>query len=635
MTEIVELERRIAEADIKESISLRLELAYKTRLTDPKASMQHALKAYQDACNLNEPDEELRALNAICTAYLYDDEIQDKNKWIDLLIQRGIELDNNAAVGRAYFYLYRWNIRSENLTEAAQYLNKALEFFDPQQHSGEVVSCYNGLGNVHFKLKSYDKALEYYNLALPLVPPASQYYPFNILQNIGSIHVIKKEYELAWKVYNDILSRLPNSEIDTKYLVLQNLGHLCQRTDKLTQAVDFFQQALEIKLEAGIKRDIIRSLCNLAMAYLSLKDYAQSLEKLQQAEKLVLETEDLSNQIEVYQCFVEYYKSSHNLQNQVSYYEKLLAAMLELHQSDSLNKINEFEIHHQINLYKEKSQLLNQKNLLISQQNQNLKSSADELVSRNKNLEIRLKNAFSTIKKKDDLLTAHHRLASIGEMIAIIAHQWQQPLSIINAVVYSIKDAYYYEELSEAVINEKVQTIDDLINYLSQTLNDFRNFFKEQDYKDFYISASVKSALSLLEYALKLENISIETDFHNDFILAGSQNELTQVFLNLINNARDAIKEENIPHPQLKITLVKDHDFNLISFYNNGGPVPVPDNIAQHIFDAYISSKGEKGTGLGLNICKTIIEERFHGNIWFENTIEGVFFHIKFPVQNT
>jgi len=144
-------------------------------------------------------------------------------------------------------------------------------------------------------------------------------------------------------------------------------------------------------------------------------------------------------------------------------------------------------------------------------------------------------------------------------------------------------------------------------------------------------SAAVKGAVSLLEYALDIENVTVETDLENDFTINGSQNELTQVFLNLINNARDAFKEENIPQPNIKITLDIKPDHYIISVYNNGGPIQ--EKLGNEIFDAYVSSKGEKGTGLGLNICQTIIEDRFKGKIYFQNTQDGVTFYIELPLK--
>jgi len=275
--------------------------------------------------------------------------------------------------------------------------------------------------------------------------------------------------------------------------------------------------------------------------------------------------------------------------------------------------------------------MLEERNTLFAEQNEKLQATMEKLITKDKELEIELRSAFNTINKKDDLLAAHHRLASIGEMIAIIAHQWKQPLNIINSMVFSIKDAYHFNELTEDFINEKAKMIDDLIQYLSQTMNDFRNFFKEQNNIDFMASDAIKGTVSLLSYALDIENVSVKTDLKKDFALHGSQNELIQVFLNLINNARDAFKEENIPQPVIKISLEKKPEHYLVSFYNNGGPIP--EELSDKIFEAYVSSKGEKGTGLGLNICQTIIEDRFKGKIYFQNTQEGVTFYIELPLK--
>ena len=387
-----------------------------------------------------------------------------------------------------------------------------------------------------------------------------------------------------------------------------------------------------MKLEHGLNIEIIRTFCNLMNVQIILEKTEKVSDNIKKAEKFI-QQDQLTEQIELLQINIKYCQMINDLPRQIDYYEKLVAAKDKLNQEKELEQVIKFEDKHQINHYKEKYQLLESRNKLIDEQNKYLQESMQKLLNKEKELEIELKNAFRTIDKKDDLLAAHHRLASVGEMIAIIAHQWKQPLSIINSLVFGIKDAYHYNELTEDFINEKAKMIDDLIQYLSQTMNDFRNFFKEQNNMDFKASDAVKGAISLLSYALDKENVSVIYDFDKDFSVHGAQNELIQVFLNLINNARDAFKEEKKPQPIINIFLDITSNHNIISLYNNGGPIL--EELNKKIFEAYVSSKGEKGTGLGLNICQTIIEDRFKGKIYFQNTQDGVTFYIELPLIKT
>ncbi|MDP8219942.1 MAG: tetratricopeptide repeat-containing sensor histidine kinase, partial [Candidatus Stygibacter frigidus] len=503
------------------------------------------------------------------------------------------------------------------------------EFFDPENNLSDISNCYNGLGNIYYELKNYEKALKYYNLAMDIDKELNSSDYLVVKHNIGIIHFLQNDYSQAWEIYHSILDELPSENLGLKRHVLIDLSALCQETAEYEQALAYIDQVIELCRNNFPVHDLISPLCSKALILVDKERFDEAELIFEEAEKSALASENLADINEVYRGIVKLYKSTNDLEKLVNYYEKLFDVTQKMNQSDQINKVEEFETQHQINLYKEQSKILSEKNRLIAEQNKYLKDSMQNLVTKDKALENKLKKALQTINKKDALLAAHHRLAAIGEMIAIIAHQWKQPLNIISSMVFSIKDAYHFDELTEDIINEKTKMIDDLIQYLSQTMNDFRNFFKEQNNVDFKVSAAVEGAVSLLNYALEQENVTVKIDLENDFTINGSQNELTQVFLNLINNARDAFKEENITQPNIKITLNKNPDHYLISVYDNGGPIP--EELCDKIFDAYVSSKGEKGTGLGLNICQTIIEDRFHGKIYFQNTLDGVAFNIEFP----
>ncbi|MDP8220085.1 MAG: tetratricopeptide repeat protein, partial [Candidatus Stygibacter frigidus] len=559
------LENELVLAKGAKKIDLRLDIAFKIRIENPQKSTEAALTAYEESIAAGETQLELRALNQICTTALYNDDFKDAETWIDKLAQRGIETDHNASIGRSYIHKYRWSSRAGKLSEAAEYLIHALEFLNPEQNRSDCAACYNGLGNIYYELQDAEKSLKYYTLALPLVKNLSSNTYFAVKQNIGIVHLMRHEYNKAWDIYHSVLDELPAGELGTKRLVLINLSHICQKTTEYEQAIEYIDQVIELSSKHFPEHDLIRPLCNKGLILIDMGELDKSIKIFNKAEKLALKSENLADLMEVYHGIVVYYKKTKDFDRLVKYYDKLFKATEKLHKSDKHGEIEKYESLHQINIYKERSLMLEEKNKLIAEQNKNLQESMQKQLNKDKDLEIELKNAFNTINKKDEMLAAHHRLAAIGEMIAIIAHQWKQPLNIISSMVFSIKDAYHFDELTEDVINEKTKMIDDLIQYLSQTMNDFRNFFKEQNNVDFKVSAAVKGAVSLLDYALEQENVSVKTDLANDFTINGSQNELTQVFLNLINNARDAFKEENITQPNIKITLKKNPDHYLIS----------------------------------------------------------------------
>jgi tetratricopeptide (TPR) repeat protein len=392
MPDISELKKKIENAEPMDKLELRMDLAYQVRISDPQTSTEQAQLVYGEACRLQDTELELRALHSICTSHHYNETITDKKDWIDLLISRGMELENNLAVGRAYIHHYRWAMKAGQLVEAAQYLHKALEFFDPEKHPQDISSCYTGLGNINFKLNNYDKAFDYYNLALSFMKDPARSYDFNIRQNIGNIHLIRKEYYKAWEVYQEILTNLPPTETGTRILLLENLGHICRMTNQHQEALDYFKQALELKLHAETKFSEILTLCNLAYVYLDLLDLPNALKNLKQAEVIVSKNDDLNDKIEVYRAILTYHKKNNDLQNQVLFYEKLLDTIEALHNAENLNKINEFEAQHQINLYKERNRILEQNNQVLIKQITGQKVTIDNLICKKNQLESKLNN---------------------------------------------------------------------------------------------------------------------------------------------------------------------------------------------------------------------------------------------------
>ncbi|MCF7911586.1 MAG: tetratricopeptide repeat protein [Candidatus Cloacimonetes bacterium] len=570
-------------AEISEKLTGDMQLAFKKRGTDPQCSYDLLMSVYQQSIKFQLPKLELNALHAICSISHNFATGKSPEYWIDILKQRGTEFSDNLSVGRSYIHRYRWARQDSQYLEAARFLNLALGFLDHQLDTGDVSACYTGLGNIHLQLDEYDKAEKYYQQALALLKDKPLRNSFNLRQNIASLHLLKKDYAKAWQGYHDLLPILSDSDFFTRIMVLQNLGHICHVTNQLSEAVEYFQEALFLKLHTGSHEGLIRTFCNLINVYISLNLPDKVIENLQKAEKF-LSTDNLTDQIEIMQTYIKYYKMTDDLSSQIQYYEKLIIAKDKLSHKENIVQINKLEAQRQTDSDKDNGKV------------QNLQ----------------------------------HCWSSIDEIIAMITHQCKQPLNIINSLMFNIKDTLRYNELTVEYIEDKVNKIDELTQYLSQTLNDFGSFFTEDNSIDFRASSAVRRALSLLSYALNKENVSVTTDFEADFSIHGSQNELTQVFFYLINNALDALKSNEVSHPAVRIDLAKKSDHNLITIYNNGGAIP--ENLIDKIFDAYVTTKGENGTGLGLNISKIIIEEHFKGKISLKNTNQGVVFILDLPV---
>ena len=237
---------------------------------------------------------------------------------------------------------------------------------------------------------------------------------------------------------------------------------------------------------------------------------------------------------------------------------------------------------------------------------------------------------LTDIKKKDKYIQHQSKLALMGEMISMIAHQWRQPLNILGAINIKIETKLDFDE---EFTSQSYAPISDDINkqlaFMSKTIDDFRDFFKpnrEKEETDF--TKLVNSSLGIIESSIKSKHINIVKELHCENKFITYANEITQVILNIIKNAEDIFLEKDIKDPYIKLISYRKDDKNILEIIDNGGGIP--EDIIEKIFDPYFSTKLEKnGTGLGLYMSKTIIEEHCNGELTVENNNDEVIFRIS------
>jgi signal transduction histidine kinase len=231
-------------------------------------------------------------------------------------------------------------------------------------------------------------------------------------------------------------------------------------------------------------------------------------------------------------------------------------------------------------------------------------------------------------KKQQLLMLQQNRLAQMGEMINMIAHQWRQPLNHLSL----INQTLYYQYTNNKLNDEKIEAFkkksDITIQQMSSTIDDFRNFFNPEKSKTvFCVNDVITHVLSIVSPMLKHKSIKVifKNEKHCDSY--GFPNELGQSILNIMYNAQDALNEKKIADKYIEILLFCNADTIILSIHDNAGGIP--EEIINQIFDPYFSTKSKKnGTGLGLYMSKIIIEDHMNGKILVSNKKNGACFKI-------
>ena len=242
---------------------------------------------------------------------------------------------------------------------------------------------------------------------------------------------------------------------------------------------------------------------------------------------------------------------------------------------------------------------------------------------------------ITSLKEKDKQLIQHSRMAQMGEMISMIAHQWRQPLSAVTATTMGIRvkvelGPYDFETEKDRCafkdyLDKSLDDIDDYVQNLSATINDFRDFYKPN--KETILMSPdeiILYSLKIVEATLKNQNIRLIKELDSRDKIEMYDKEMMHVILNILKNAQDNFVEKKTAHPYIKITTKE----NRINICDNGGGIN--EEYMEKIFEPYFSTKTEKnGTGLGLYMSKIIVEEHHRGNLKAINQADGVCFSME------
>ncbi len=261
---------------------------------------------------------------------------------------------------------------------------------------------------------------------------------------------------------------------------------------------------------------------------------------------------------------------------------------------------------------------------------QSLYTKSNDITELANNLGKRVEEEIEKNRAKDRILENQAKLAALGEMIGNIAHQWRHPITRVSLILQNMKTFKSLGKLSDEQFNKYINNTLEQMDYMSQTIDDFKNFYiPDKKISIFNVKQSIKDTYKIIGASIKHEGIKIAIEVQENFNVKGYKNQFSQVILNIMHNAREALEEKNIKSPFIKIKLFTENNINKVTIEDNAGGIK--EDALQKVFDAYFTTKEKSGTGIGLYMSKVIIVENFSGNLRVKNTLEGALFTIELP----
>ena len=251
----------------------------------------------------------------------------------------------------------------------------------------------------------------------------------------------------------------------------------------------------------------------------------------------------------------------------------------------------------------------------------------------NETLEQRVRDEVARNRDMDHMLIQQSRLAAMGEMVHNIAHQWRQPLNALGLLIANILDDFRFNAMTAETLERDVSNAHRLIEKMSTTIDDFRDFFRpDREKASFDVAEAVHDAAFIVEAALKNNNIAIAIDATPGLTASGFHSQYSQAVLNLLANAKEAILGSGTAKGQIRVALREEGGNAVLEVDDNGGGI-APD-VLPRLFDPYFTTK-DQGSGIGLYMVKIIIERNMEGKISAANIENGARFTLSIPLEKS
>lgn len=252
----------------------------------------------------------------------------------------------------------------------------------------------------------------------------------------------------------------------------------------------------------------------------------------------------------------------------------------------------------------------------------------DQLEAQTNTLEAANQRLLEVDRDREQMLMQQSRFAAMGEMLVNISHQWRQPLNVLGLILQDLSRSYERSTLTKESLDNTTTRARQLIAHMSGTIDDFRNYLNPQKLiMRFDVEEVVRKAAAMVGEGLKGIELQVHPMSEEPIIIEGYRNEYTQAVMNILLNARDAFLEKGVASPRITITISREGERSIVTIADNAGGIA--DGVISRIFEPYFTTKAPEGTGIGLFMCKTIIEKSMSGSLTVRNTDVGAEFRIE------
>lgn len=244
----------------------------------------------------------------------------------------------------------------------------------------------------------------------------------------------------------------------------------------------------------------------------------------------------------------------------------------------------------------------------------------------------KLQKQIDASRVDNQILTHQSKMAMLGEMLGNIAHQWRQPLMELSSIIMGMEaKVKILGEISNNEILDVAERSNIILKYMSSTIDDFRDFFvKDKEKIKFKISDQIKRTINMLASTLDNKNIKVDIIIKANPQIYGYKNEYSQVLINLIANAKDALVGREIKEPKITVKVYQDTKYCITEVIDNAGGINV--EPINKVFESFFTFEKKDGTGIGLFMSKLIVEKNMSGKLEVHNNLEGACFIIKIPI---